>query len=117
MTIGQRSRASARNAISGALSSAEASLTKIIPSAYGRKASVAAAYPVATPPAPGVSTMATPSARNGLGTAMSMRSTLRLLSGLPASVTQSRIVAGSIDSTTASPSFRCDARSTVGLSP
>ncbi len=88
-TVGHRSLARRKNSTSGALSSAEASLTKINPSANGRKLSVAAACPAPSPPIPGVSTITRPCLSNGLGTTMSTRSTRLWLPGLPASLTQS----------------------------
>ena len=53
--------------------------TKIRPSAKGRNASVAAAWPAPSPPMPGVSTTTRPCLSSGLGTVISTRSTLLLV--------------------------------------
>ena len=74
---GPADRALARNASSGADSSAEASVTKTRASADGRNASVAAAWAAFRPPTPGVSTRAIPCRRKGSGKPTSTTSTPR----------------------------------------
>ena len=67
------------------------------PSANGRKARVAAAWPAPSPPMPGVSTSTRPFASSGLGHGdVDPLDRPWRCSGFPASVTQSGIEAGSI---------------------
>ena len=76
------------------------------PSAKGRNASVAAAWPAPRPPIPGVSTTTSPCLSSGLGTLISTRSTLRSFRGLPTSLTHSLSWSMATASLTAVPSSR-----------